>query len=561
MSRCQRSSFELLHLVVPWVLGLSLAAACAAPAAPVGPGQGSSSPAPSARPSPVASPVPTVETPKAGGTLNISLAADPPHFDIHQQATSLTSVITAPVYNKLLSYDLPTGSRLVPDLAEKWDVSSDGLTFRFTIRQGVKSHGDVLFTAQDVAFNIQMLADPPKGTISNMSSLLKPTFKTVTVESGNVVRVDFKEPYAPFLALLSTDYGPLYPKHVVDTNGDMKKTLLGTGPFQFKSYTPGVSVELVRNPTYWKAGRPYLDGISFRIIKDPATRLAALRTGQVHFTGRAFSTLTASEKGTVEREVSNMRFFPSASLRGPWFFMNLRQPPFSDTRVRTAIHLTLDRSGALKVIAEGQGLPGNFLPYQGWGLSQDELASRPGFRQQKDANLAEAKKLMADAGYPSGFNLTILSRTNELTRKSAVFMAGQLQVIGIKAEVRVLEDAIFFDSGRKAQHEAMVYTPGGTIPDPVWIGSFFVKGGSFNFAGNESDARLNSLWEEQVRTLDVSKRKELVRQTEEYLWQALPAIPVVWVYEFLATAPQVRGVAPGISDIAENSMEEVWLAR
>ncbi|MBI4308098.1 MAG: ABC transporter substrate-binding protein [Chloroflexi bacterium] len=504
---------------------------------------------------------PTAETPRRGGTLIVSLAADPPHFDIHQQATSLTGVITAPVYNKLLSYDLATASKLVPDLAERWEATPDGLSFRFTIRAGVKSHDGQPFTAEDAAFNVQLLADPPKGTISNMSSLLKPTFKAVAVESGNVVRADFKEPYAPFLALLSTDYAPIYPKRVVEANGDMKKTPLGTGPFKFQSYTPGVSVELIRNPAYWKAARPYMDGVSFRVIKDPATRLAALRTGQVHLTGRAFSTLTVSEKETVQREVPNMNFFPSASLRGPWFFMNLRKPPFSDARVRRAVHLALDRNAALKVIAEGQGLAGNFFPYEGWGLSQDVLGSRPGFRQPKDADLAEAKKLLADAGFPSGFSVTILSRTNELTRKSAVFMAGQLQAIGVKAEVRVLEDALFFDSGRKAQHEAMVYTPGATIPDPVWIGSFFVKGGSFNFAGNDDDARLNTLWTEQVRTLDEAKRKGLVRQTEEYLWEALPAIPIAWVFEFLATAPQVRGVARGRSDIAENSLEEVWLAR
>lgn len=560
--KTQENPLAARNMVALLLLCITLIAGACVPAAAPSLGSAPQPPSPSSsQPVPAPPVAATPQAPTRGGTLIVSLASDPPHFDVHQQATALTSVVTAPVYNKLLTYDPSTATKLVPDLAEKWEATPDGLSYRFTIRSNAKAHDGQTFSAEDAQFNIRLLAAPPQGTISNMSSLLAPVFKDVVLESERVVRVDFKEQYAPFLSLMSVDYAPMYPKRVVEARGDMKQTLLGTGPFQFRSYSVGVSIELTKNPSYWLAGRPYLDGVSFRIVKDASTRQAALRTGQVHVTGRLFSTLTPSQMETLKRETPNMNLFPSASLRGPWFFMNLRKPPFSDPRVRRAINLALDRGAAIKTIGEGFGLAGNFFPYEGWGLSQEDLAPRPGFRQPKDADMSEARSLLAAAGFPSGFTVNILSRTAELTKNSAVFMTGQLQTIGITANVQVLEDALFFDSGRRAQHEAMVYTPGATIPDPIWVGSFFVKGGSFNFSGNDADTRLNTLWVEQSRTLDETKRKSLVRQTEEYLWENLPAIPIVWPYDFLAATPQVRGFVRGSSDIAENSLQEVWLAR
>ncbi|MEK7874173.1 MAG: ABC transporter substrate-binding protein, partial [Chloroflexota bacterium] len=245
-----------------------------------------------------------------------------------------------------------------------------------------------------------------------------------------------------------------------------------------------------------------------------------------------------------------------------WFFMNMRNPPLKDLRVRQAINLAVDRQAAIKVIAEGDGVVGNFFPFEGWGVPRDELLKMPGYRQPKDQDIAEAKKLLADAGYPNGFNMTILSRNNDLTRKSAVFMTDQLAKIGVTATVQVLEDAMFWDSGRKAQHQAMVYTPTNFVADPFFMGRFFARRGTLNFAGNDEDSKLSDLWEKQTRTLDELERKTTIAQIERYLLaETLPAAPIVWPTSFIAMSPQERGFAPGINDYSNNRHQETWLAQ
>ena len=543
-------------------VSMALLLGACAPAAPAPPAPAATQAAPVARPtaSPP-TPAPTQVLPRSGGTLTVAAVADPPSFDTQQESTWYTSVLVAPAYNNLLYYDFATGSKVVPELAETWNVSSDGKTFTFKLRKGVTFHDGTPLTTEDVVFNLERMWKPPKGVISGVQPYMAAVDK-IEATSNDTVTIGLKFPFAPLLAALVLDRMPMYSKAYVTKNGDLKTTIMGTGPFKFKSYTPSVKLELEKNDKYWVKGKPYLDDISFFIIKDKSTRLAALRTGRALLSGRTTTGgVGPVDMASLKKDAPGLRFVTSPSVSGPWFFMNLRKPPFKDLRVRKAVFLAVDRQAAIKVIGEGEGLIGSFFPFQDWGARPDALLKMPGYRQPKDQDFADAKKLLADAGYPNGFTLELLSRGNELTKNSAVFMTGQLAQIGITANVKVLEDAAFWDAGRKAQQEAMVYTPATVIADPFDMGRFFAPDNPLNFSGDDQDAKLVELWNKQMGTVDEAARKAIIASLDQYLMtDLLPAVPVVWPTGFIVIAAQVRGYVPGVSDYSNNRQQETWLA-
>lgn len=549
------AKISVTFLTVLTILSL-LGTACASTPKPASSGLQT----PNASGSPSGTPKPTGNEPQYGGTLAVSSVGDPPSLDAHQEPSQNTWMVVAPAYNLLVEYQPSQGNGLFPGLAESWEISKDGLLYTFNIRKGVKFHDGTPLTAEDAAFSLTRLWKPPQG-IRTVHAGLMDAVKSIETNQMQV-KMTLSYPYSPMMSIISYCPSVIYPKKVVEAKGDMKSTVVGTGPFKFKSYTPGVSVELVKNPNYWLAGRPYLDKVMFLILKDNSTRTAALRTGRVKLTGRSFATLTPSEMETIKKDNPSIVFEPSTAPPNPSFYMNLRNKPFNDVRVRKALSLSIDRQAALKALSDGQGMLGRVFDLEGWGIPDDERVKLPGYRQPKDADLAEAKRLMAEAGYPQGFKLTILARTMSLSKEPAVFLTSQFSKIGIDTKVEVLEDAAFWDRGRKAQHQAMVYTPSMTIPDVDTIGRFLAKGGALNFSGNDDDQKLNELWDKQRRTIDENQRKAIIEEIERYvLEEAKPVIPLLVPFTFLAHWPEVKNFAPGVSEYGNNNLQEIWLAQ
>lgn len=548
-------------LVALGISGSAVLAACAPAAAPAAPApQAAATPRPAAQTTPAPQPTQVVQ-PRYGGTLSVVAIADPDHLDAQQTGSINTSILVAPAYNNLVYLGSQEGDPTVaqPDLAEKWDVSNGGLTYTFKIRQGVRFHDGAPLTANDVVFNLRRMKSPPKGVQSNVAYALVAVDKIDAVGNDTVV-VTMKQPFAPFMSNLLNDQMPMYSKAYVEKQGDMKATVMGTGPFKFKSYTPSASFELVKNDDYWVKGRPYLDGISFAIIKDPATRLAALRTGRAQLSGRVFGALTPTEASTLKKDAPDFTFSPSPSVIGPFLFMNMRVAPFTDPRVRKAVFLAVDRQAAIKIIAQGDGLLGNYFPIQGWGVPPEELGKMPGFRQPKDQDIAEARRLLSEAGFPNGFSLKLLSRNNEVTKTAAIFAADQLSKIGVTATVEVLEDAVFWDTGGKGQQQATVFTPAVLTGDPSDIGRNIAPGSPRNFTGNDKDPKLNELWDKQMSTVDEKARRAVVQDLERYLLtEEVPAVPLVWPISSIAVSPRVHGFTTGVTDYANNRHQRTWL--
>ncbi|MBI2907442.1 MAG: hypothetical protein HYX92_07310 [Chloroflexi bacterium] len=516
---------------------------------------------PGAKPGgPAPTPKPGAETPKYGGTLTTYIGGNPPSLDAHQEPTLITSQIVAPFYNTIVQIDPLTADKFVPALAEKWEISQDALTWTFDLRQGVKFHDGTPFTVDDAIFTLQRLIAPPKGIVSNMQFLLKPAVKAVS-KDGNKLKMTLNYPFAVMLDTLGYGYTLVYSQKYLQDKTDMKTSAMGTGPFKFKEYSPGVGLEGVKNPDFWVKGRPYLDGFRFLIIKDQATRESAFRTGKVNMTGKQMAALTPEETERLKKENSELTFHRSPTLQGSWVILNTRRPPFQDQRVRKAVSLAFDRQAAVKTVGQGVGLISKPLPVAPWGIPMDELLNLPGYRQPKDKDIADAKKLMADAGHANGFNLAILTRQMWMAKDAAVFLTDQFAKVGIKANVQTLEDALLWETGRKLAYDALVYLMVWPFTDPHYMGRYWVPGNAVNYSGNDDDKELAQMWDEQIKIADPAKRKALIRKVEEHLLDALPGISIVWYVTFVGLRPEVRNFYPGVSDYVGNTLQEVWLAK
>ncbi|MDO8532102.1 MAG: ABC transporter substrate-binding protein [Dehalococcoidia bacterium] len=487
------------------------------------------------------------------------LATEPACLDIYTCVNAHWWV--APAYNLLVQRDPQEGIKLFPDLAESWQLSPDGRTFTIHIRKNVKFQDGTLLTADDVAFNVQRIITPLQGDIPQLAWALGPVTEQVNTVDSQTIQVKLKYPFAPFLELFAIDFFPMYSKSfMLEKRGDLRaKPPIGTGPFEYQSYTPGVGARLVRNANYWDSGLPYLDGIQLILVKDRATQKAALRTHSVDLAGRIFESFSPAEVAEIRQQAPAIVFKPSNSSAGVGLYLNTRKKPFDDPRVRQAVYLSIDRGAAVKIIAEGDGLIGGlFSNYPGWGLTQEELGKLPGFRD-KTSEREQAKKLLVEAGYPQGFSVSVLARPVPLLQTTAIFVTGQLQSINVRGVVDPQTDAAFYPRALKGDFDVAVGAGANVALDPLMQGRFFVPGGVLNYTGN-SDPKLVQLWSQQMSENDIGKRRELIRDIETHVLGQYTFIPIVWPRTYQAHWPNVHDVVIPATDYTGNRLDRIWLS-
>ncbi|MEK7848234.1 MAG: ABC transporter substrate-binding protein, partial [Chloroflexota bacterium] len=333
-------------------------------------------PAPAGAPAPTAAPTPTpapaatpvAEKPQPGGILRFWNRTSPPGFDT-QRFTSHGPIFSTSVFNNLVRYD-PTKRELspqniIPDLAERWEVSQDGKTLTFYLTRGVKWHDGKPFTADDVVYSVEKMVDPKRSAIAGNF----PAFERAEKVDDYTVRIRLKLPSPSFLAMLAGVYSIMVPKHNAAADPRKAEFLVGTGPFKLKSWTPGVSFELVKNPDYFKKGLPYLDGITISIIEDRSAQMDAFVAKRVDMNNPVLGIAEQTLLDRFEKEAKGaenvMMSYPSARL----FWLNMAYKPLGDYRVRKALALTMDHQ---QVLAAGYGTEkfgalgrGIFLPP--WG--------------------------------------------------------------------------------------------------------------------------------------------------------------------------------------------------
>ena len=286
-----------------------------------------------------------------GGTLRVGLSADPAELD--PAKTSLTAAwhVIEHVYNTLVG----TNAALepVPALAESWDISEDGLTYTFHIRQGVTFHNGRALVANDVKYTYERIQDPE--TASPVSSELDNVVSIDATDDATLV-ITLGTADSSFLSRIMGSSFSIVAQEVVEENGDLMNVMVGTGPFTFVEYIPNSSVLLERNDAYWEEGLPYLDSIEFQVVPDNTARTTALTSGTVDFIEYAPAQDLPIFEGDSTIEVAgdqntNVRFAA----------INTTIEPFSDPKVREAISKVVDRGPIIDAAIFGAGQPTNIL--------------------------------------------------------------------------------------------------------------------------------------------------------------------------------------------------------
>src|SRR5690242_6830078 len=292
-------------------------------------------------------PAPVIREGKAGGVLRPVLREDLPQgFAIHESATNSVTWPAMPCYSNLVLYDqtkrLGRVESIVPELAEKWSWQDGYRNLVFFLRRDVKWHDGQPFTSKDVKFTFDVVREAPDAPAKLRINPRKEWYANVdAIEAPDPYTVVFRlrRPQPSLVAMLASGYAPVIPAHV--PLAEHRSRCIGTGPFKFKEWKRGQSVELVRNPDYFVKNRPYLDGVRYTIIVERGTRVAALQAGQVDVAYPGDTTISIAE--TLKAAVPTMVLTETASNVSENLLLNTKKPPFDDVKVRRALSRSEER--------------------------------------------------------------------------------------------------------------------------------------------------------------------------------------------------------------------------
>jgi peptide/nickel transport system substrate-binding protein len=476
----------------------------------------------------VATVAPAAAAPEGQLTWAVQFALAPTWFDPAETTGILTPFFSLYAIHDALVKPMP-GKPMAPSLAESWTVSPDGLTYEFVLRPGVRFHNGDPVTADDVKFSFERY----RGV---SSKLLKERVRQVHVVDPLRVRFQLKDPWPDFLvfyATPATGAAWIVPRKYVEKVGDegFKKTPIGAGPYRFVSFTPGIELVLEANEHYWRK-EPSVKRLVIKVIPDETTRLAMLKRGEAD--------LAYTFRGAVAEE---LRRSPGLALKPSLFnatfwviFTEQWDPksPWADRRVRLAANHAIDRQ------AINQSLTLGFSRITSSLIPQDfEFAWHAPIHKYDPTR---AKQLLAEAGYPNGFNAGAIS-TDTSFAESAEPIAGYFAAIGIRATVRSLERAAFFSQLRDKKLRPLAYAASGAYGNAATrLDAFVAAGGAYAY-GSYPD--IEGLIQEQAFERDRKRREATLHRIQQLMYERSMVAPL-W------ETATINGYGPRVAEPALN---------
>jgi peptide/nickel transport system substrate-binding protein len=471
------------------------------------------------------------QAPKRGGTLNLRLW-DPPHWDLHA-AGGLSYKLHIPMtftHSRLVRHKtgpsvVPGTFQFEPDLAESWTQPNEN-TYIFKLRRGVKWHNKPPvngreFVADDVVYTINRFLTT-KGHAN--AHMLKAVDKVEPVDKYTV-KFTLKEPSAWFLdTLASPMVVGMVNKESSEKFGDLKKpeSFIGTGPWMLDSYRPNQGMTLVRNPAYFVPGLPHIDRIEIFVDEDNASRTASFMAGKFdlgwEFPGQINRTDWVQIKDNVKQKRPNLKVVEFPANVMSHISMRTDQKPFNDVRVRQAISHAIDRQGIIDAVAEGVGVYNAAVPnaLKDWALPVTQLGEGAKYFKYDPA---EAKRLLAAAGYPNGFPGTVCFTTygSTVLVDSMQMILKNLKDVGIESKLETKEYGAYITSCFYGKFDSMTYGPQTPFlePDSFLFGQYYP-----DEPRNQShikDPVLADMLVRQRRTFELAKRKEQINEIQRYL--------------------------------------------
>lgn len=526
-----------------------------------------------------------------------------------------------PIYNSLVRFDPwigPAGGTgaIEGDLAESWELSKDGLSLTFKLRKGVKFQdnpnlpaaikdkvsGDE-FVCEDAKASLEFAVNPPKPIQHiNIRAALN-HFKSATCSDGprgHTLVVEFTDALAKTLSAfagaggmpnnMDKDFIDWIVKECAtcldETTSENYLWSTGTGPFIPVEYQMDVITKLRRNPTYFREGLPLVDGMDQYVMKDFTARFTALVTGQIHYFGEGSSSLLPGQVAEAQRFKDKIEVQGVLHSWGKGSYeIAMSRKPFNDVRVRKAIHLGIDREAwvAFSKTGEFEGAhdPTNWMPPGTvWALPDQELKSLPGWRQPKAQDMAEANRLLDEAGYRKDagglrFKTTCQAQNSQQYIDGCTFLKDQFKKnMGIELVIDACEGVVCTEKGEKSVNDinygSAAYTNFGD-PDDWYIRQLVpefqsraVKATGMDKAAPELAKELERMVRAQSKELDQAKRVKLVHEierklaTEAYFYLAFP-----WTTIFPAWSRDLKGwtMYSFPSQSKDAQWERAWLVK
>ena len=500
---------------------------------------------------------------KPGGILQMLDFASPASMSIHEESTITAGIPMMGVFNNLVLFDQHvaqnTLASILPDLATEWHWSEDGKELTFPLRRGVKWHDGKPFTAADVKCTWDRLrgVDADKFRINPRKAWYR-NVEEITTNGDYEVTFHLKRPQPYLIALLASGQSPVYPCHV--STAQMRQRPIGTGPFKFVEYKPNEHITVARNSDYWKKDRPYLDGIEYTIIANPATQLLAFAAGKLDFTFATIPLLN-DVKSQVPQAVCDIVMDNNSRD----LLINRTVAPFDKLELRRAIALSLDRQAFIDILAEGQGAVGGTVlpPPDGvWGMTPEIMLTLPGYGPEVAKNREEGRAIMRKLGYGPDNRLAVKLSTRNVPgyRDAAVVAISQLREVYVDAELDLVDTATYFPRIMRKDYQLAVEVSTGGLDEPDQkFYENYVCGAERNLTGY-CDPDTDKLIDAQSMESDPVRRRKLVWDVERRLAED-GSRPVLLYARFAqCTQPRVKGLVTMTNSRFNGwRMEDVWL--
>jgi peptide/nickel transport system substrate-binding protein len=469
------------------------------------------------------------QTPQRGGVLSLRLW-DPPHFDHILAHAYRTHVLISFTHSRLVRHKAgpsvaPGAFPIEADLAESWQQVND-TTYVFKLRKGVRFHAKAPvngreLTADDVRYTFErILTEKGSAAVSMYRSIAK-----VEATDRYTVKFTLKEPFAWFLDMLANPMtGAIIARECVEKFGDLKKpeAVIGTGPWMLDAYKPNQSLTLVRNPTYFVAALPYIDRVDVVVDEDNASRTAAFLAGKFDLGWENPGTINRSDwvqiADTLKTRRPGLKTAEFTSNVVSDVFMRTDKPPFNDPRVRQAVSLAIDRKGFIDATLEGVGVVNGPMAaaLADWALPIAELGEGGRYYRYDPA---EAKRLLAAAGHPKGFQASVCFATYGSTQlvDQMQLVLKYLKDVGIDAKLDQKEYGAYQATCRLGKFESMGFGPLTPFlePDNFLFGQYYT--GEPRNRSHVADPALDDLLVRQRRIADVKARRDVIHQIQRHL--------------------------------------------
>ncbi len=465
--------------------------------------------------------------------LNFAILAESKELDPHKSSDTLTYILLLQIYDTLIKAE-PDG-KLVPALAEKWEISKDGKEVLFTIRKGVKFHNGDVLTAKDVAYSLN------RAIGSAFTSKFTGVMKSAEVVNDSTVKLTLKHAYGPILYCISNPSLAIVSQSAVEKAGNtFGKNPMGTGPYKFVKWVSGEKIDLVRFDDYFKKPAS-IKNVTFRFITDVTTAAISLEKGEID----VLHNPSKSDR-TAQMANKNLKYYETDSAYYYHISMNNKTGPFSDKRVRQAVSYAIDRKNIILGGLEGIGSPVEVpMPPSAFGYPAD-FKNNP-YDPEK------AKKLLAEAGYPNGLKVRFKINQAAMYSKPSEVIQEQLRKVGINAELELMERATYLDDvTKKFNYDISLYVITALLPDADYVcytrlhSSMLGNGNNFTVTNiPQLDAALDKGRSSQNR----EERLAAYKEVSQIVKDEAPIVPVMTGKYAIVANKNVKGVSSSTVDL------------